>query len=378
MTRRAPTSCPGCQKVQSRQVIPYLDEWTSAKVTGASFHAHWKEWTLRAERRPRRGGGGEARTASPPRGPHDSRHSPDEAPLQPRRRLDRVHELQPHPLPADPPRAPRRLGGSPARRSQRRLGASPGRPTGRPWSTTRSRSIACSTASSTCGPWTWPRAACAGSPAASAPASPTSRPTAAASSSSAGWAIGASCRGRPGRDGPARPHRRRRRRPSGATLAGAPTGRGSWPRAGRRGMARHRAGGRGLGGGGRAHPRPREGRRAHLHPRRAGGRVPVRPRRRLESLRLPPRRWRPCAGDRRARRGLHARGQPRRPARSRSPLLVQGLRRPHGRPRPRDRVAGRAVRRPLPAGRPLPSPPTPRPRARIARSTRSGRASGRP
>jgi Tol biopolymer transport system component len=41
---------PRLQRVQSRQVIPYLDDWTSSKVTGASFHAHWKEWTLLEER----------------------------------------------------------------------------------------------------------------------------------------------------------------------------------------------------------------------------------------------------------------------------------------------------------------------------------------
>jgi Tol biopolymer transport system component len=41
-----PDVLPRLQTVQSRQVIPYLDDWTSSKVTGASFHSHWKEWTL--------------------------------------------------------------------------------------------------------------------------------------------------------------------------------------------------------------------------------------------------------------------------------------------------------------------------------------------
>jgi hypothetical protein len=41
---------PRLQTVQSRQIIPYLDDWTSSKVTGASFHSHWKEWTLLEER----------------------------------------------------------------------------------------------------------------------------------------------------------------------------------------------------------------------------------------------------------------------------------------------------------------------------------------
>ena len=41
---------PRLQKVQSRQVIPYLDDWTSSKVTGVSFHSHWKEWSLLEDR----------------------------------------------------------------------------------------------------------------------------------------------------------------------------------------------------------------------------------------------------------------------------------------------------------------------------------------
>ena len=41
-----PDILPRLQNVQSRQVIPYLDDWTSAKVTGTTFHAHWKEWAL--------------------------------------------------------------------------------------------------------------------------------------------------------------------------------------------------------------------------------------------------------------------------------------------------------------------------------------------
>jgi Tol biopolymer transport system component len=41
---------PRLQKVQSRQIIPYLDDWTASKVTGASFHSHWKEWKLLEER----------------------------------------------------------------------------------------------------------------------------------------------------------------------------------------------------------------------------------------------------------------------------------------------------------------------------------------
>jgi Tol biopolymer transport system component len=41
---------PRLQKVQSRQIIPYLDDWTSSKVTGASFHSHWREWARLEER----------------------------------------------------------------------------------------------------------------------------------------------------------------------------------------------------------------------------------------------------------------------------------------------------------------------------------------
>ena len=49
-----PDILPRLQKVQSRQIIPYLDEWTSSKVTGVSFNAHWKEWTLLAREEARR------------------------------------------------------------------------------------------------------------------------------------------------------------------------------------------------------------------------------------------------------------------------------------------------------------------------------------
>jgi Tol biopolymer transport system component len=45
-----PDVLPRLQKVQSRQVIPYLDDWTSSKVTGVSFHSHWKEWSLLEDR----------------------------------------------------------------------------------------------------------------------------------------------------------------------------------------------------------------------------------------------------------------------------------------------------------------------------------------
>ena len=46
----------------------------------------------------------------------------------------------------------------------------------------------------------------------------------------------------------------------------------------------------------------------------------------------------PRQGGRRARRGVHARGEPRRPGGRLRQLLFQGLRRPQGPPRPRERV----------------------------------------
>lgn len=48
-----PDILPRLQTVQSRQIIPYLDDWTSSKVTGMSFHAHWKEWTTLTEQEAR-------------------------------------------------------------------------------------------------------------------------------------------------------------------------------------------------------------------------------------------------------------------------------------------------------------------------------------
>jgi Tol biopolymer transport system component len=42
--RHGPETLPSLARVHAGRVIPYLDELTSKKVTGASFHAQWKRW----------------------------------------------------------------------------------------------------------------------------------------------------------------------------------------------------------------------------------------------------------------------------------------------------------------------------------------------
>jgi hypothetical protein len=37
---------PRLARVHSGRIIPYVDDLTSSRVTGASFHAQWREWTL--------------------------------------------------------------------------------------------------------------------------------------------------------------------------------------------------------------------------------------------------------------------------------------------------------------------------------------------
>ena len=315
-------------------------------------------------------------------GPHHARHSPDGPPLQPRRRLDRVRELQPHPLPADPPGAPGRHRRSPASSiatADRRLSWTPGRQDpglrrdrGAPHLLPLLRPARA---------WTWRRAGCGGSPAACARASPTSRPTAARvvfvrkmGDRSELFVVGLDGTGlralttSPPRDRVGRPSLQPRRHEGrGLALDGG-------------GMARHRDRGRGLGRRDRAHPRSREGRRAHLHPRR---------RRRSSSARIATGcsnlyayrfadgalvRLASVLGGR-----LRARGRAPTAGRSPSPATRRKGYDVHtGTPRPRERRAGRAFRRPLSGGRPRRGPRPVARRARIDRSTPSGRASGRP
>ncbi len=42
---------PALARVHSGRIIPYTDEWTAQSVTGASFHARFKEWRVAEERR---------------------------------------------------------------------------------------------------------------------------------------------------------------------------------------------------------------------------------------------------------------------------------------------------------------------------------------
>ena len=116
-----PDVLPRLQKVQSRQIIPYLDDWTSSKVTGASFHSHWKEWKLPRGARREPGGDGPGRPrAHRLASPDHAGHPPDRAPLQPGRGVDRLLQQQPKALSPDPARAPGRHRGPPPRRPQRR------------------------------------------------------------------------------------------------------------------------------------------------------------------------------------------------------------------------------------------------------------------
>jgi WD40-like Beta Propeller Repeat len=47
--RHGEETLPSLARVHSGRPIPYLDDLTSRKVTGASFHAQWKRWTAASE-----------------------------------------------------------------------------------------------------------------------------------------------------------------------------------------------------------------------------------------------------------------------------------------------------------------------------------------
>ncbi|MET0553095.1 MAG: hypothetical protein ABW221_08660 [Vicinamibacteria bacterium] len=47
--RHGPETLPSLARVHAGRVVPYLDEFTSKKVTGASFHAQWKRWEAASE-----------------------------------------------------------------------------------------------------------------------------------------------------------------------------------------------------------------------------------------------------------------------------------------------------------------------------------------
>ena len=107
----------------ARRAVPALPR----RAHGAQGHRHRPPRALdgvghaghRGGRAGRRRAGGAGPDAVPPR--DRARHPPGLAPLQPRRRVGGLHEPHADPLPADPPRAPRRLGGPPPRPAQRRL-----------------------------------------------------------------------------------------------------------------------------------------------------------------------------------------------------------------------------------------------------------------
>ena len=163
---------------------------------------------------------------------------------------------------------------------------------------------------------------------------------------------------RPGRQGPEAAHElgrgRRVERPALEPARGRDRGRA--PPAGR--LARPRARGPGHGRRRAAHPRPGEGRGAHVDAGRGGRRLPLRPRRRLEPLHPAPRR--PLAHPRhqRPRRRLPALGQPRRPLGGLLRLLLPRVRRPRRAARPsrrrRRRRPSRTASRPR---APIPRPP---------------------
>jgi hypothetical protein len=44
-TRYGKDTLPELARVHSRRVVPYTDDWTASTVTGANFHALWREWS---------------------------------------------------------------------------------------------------------------------------------------------------------------------------------------------------------------------------------------------------------------------------------------------------------------------------------------------
>ena len=107
----ARTTLPALARVHSGRSLPYLDELTSQKVTGAVLPRaveHWRE--ARVAGSVRRGGRRDRTPAGSPRRTAltDARRAPVGPALQPRRRVDRLHEPHAHALPRDPPDAARR------------------------------------------------------------------------------------------------------------------------------------------------------------------------------------------------------------------------------------------------------------------------------
>ena len=298
-----------------------------------------------------------------------ARRAPVGRALQPRRRVDRLHEPHPHALPRAPRDADRRHRRPARRRSQRRLAPSPGRRTARRSSSTSPRS----TARSRCGRdlrvvdvATGGSARSRAGARARARRPPRRRD---ASCSSARTATAASSRPWPLAGGGRATSRARSRACSGAARASARTARASRPRASRPAAgstscsSTPRRASRGA-----AHRRPREGRRARLDARRHARRVPLRPRRRLEPVRAAARGPRAAARHQRAGRRVRARRRARGRRRRLRELRGARLRRARdgarrGRassPPSRSWTLSGAPPRPAPAGgRRPPLPPVP-------------------
>src|SRR5258708_38751873 len=69
MTARAgPGTLPELARVQAGHPIPYLDDLTSIRVTGNSFHALWRDWSSAGRSRARREAGAVQAPGLPPPG----------------------------------------------------------------------------------------------------------------------------------------------------------------------------------------------------------------------------------------------------------------------------------------------------------------------
>ena len=281
-------------------------------------------------------------------------HSAAIAPLQPGRRLGGLHERDAHAFPGDPSRAPRRHGGPPPRAAAQRLrprldagregsrlrraaGApdvlclrrpEPRRGPRRPRTPTHARRE---------GPRPRRLARRPGDRLRAQDGGPVGvvHDRARRQRAAADHGVGRGCR-----------VERTALEPAGRCdrVRAPPPGRLARPGASRPRHRRRRA----------AHPRPGEGRGAHVDAGWGSRRLPFRSRRGLEPPRVAPRRPVAPPGDERARRGLPPLGQPRRPLGRVLVLLLHRLRRPGGAARPRVGARGGPFRGrpPGPATRP--------------------------